>query len=306
MNASASSHLKKSWLINTIIARELLLYEKGDRLPAIQEYADRLSSSRGIVQNAFQSLLESGAVMLEKRGKRGTYLLGKNEARLLEAADLQYITGSLVPPVNFYATGLATGVSLTFAKSPIALNLAFMHSSQNRAMALSRMACDFTMVSANAAAILLKKFPDLKLAMRLEGAEYSPPLCLWSADHGACAISDGDSIAVDKNSNDQFETTMRLCEGKQVRIEYVPYLSTRLAFLHGRVNFVVLRAYEEIPGARCIPIPLELSGDVTTPAILVNSNNYAMDLIVQKYLDNALLVSIQQDVMQGRREPEFY
>lgn len=301
-----TSHLKKSWVISTMIARELLLCQNGDRLPAIQEYADRFTSSRGIVQNALARLQECGAVLLEKRGKRGTFLQHNNRAALLEAAGLLYITGSMAPPVNISVASLATGICLSFGGGPPSFNFAFMHSSENRAKALSRMVCQFVVVSRHSAEVLVRKYPDLAVALTLDGSAYESPLCLWSNRADVSEIKDGDSIAVDPNSNDQYEVTMRLCAGKQVRIQQEPYLSTRLSLINRKVDFVVLRQNEGLADCFALPIGQQQTVDMTVPAVLVNRNDYCMDCIVREFLDLSKIARVQGEVLNRRRLPEFY
>lgn len=306
ISSNNSNHLKKSWIIGAMIARELLLCKEGDKLPAIQEYANNFSSSRGVVQNALAQLQEDKTIILSKRGKLGTVLQKTNNEKLLKAADLQYMTGSMAPPIDENSASLATGISLSFKEGSPYFNFAFMHSSENRAKALNRMACDFIVVSKYSAKFLMEKYPDITIAITLDGSIYQSPLCLWSKNKDAKEIQNGNSIAVDPNSNDQYEATMKICEGKDVHLHKKPYLSTRLALINNDVDFVVLRQNEVLDGCYPIPITIEESVDATIPVIMINRNDYYMDRILCSKLNLSEIANIQNEVLASRRPPEFY
>lgn len=302
-----SAQYKKSWLISTKIARELIGLEEGDRLPTIAEYAQRFDSSRGIVQNALANFQTQEAVGLEKRGKVGTFITHLDLPKLFSLADLRYITASMPPPLNPYFSSLATGVCASIADCPATFNFGFMHSSESRAQALVRRVYDFVIVSYHSAQELVKKYPELEIARVLKKSVYSPPFILCSNRKGVRSISDGDRIVADPKSNDQYDVTMRLCKGKNVTMIHETYLATRHVYNSGRADFIVQREdeYKKKDTEEWIPIRNQNLG-ITYPAVLVNSANYGMDTIVQRYLNDDTISHVQQEVQAGRREISFY
>ena len=101
---------KKSWLVHACIARELVNCSVGERLPTIQEFTERLHSSRGIVQNALDELQDKGGISLEKRGKMGTFITALERETLFRLGGLEFITGTMPPPMTGDLTSLASGI----------------------------------------------------------------------------------------------------------------------------------------------------------------------------------------------------
>lgn len=303
---SMTAQYKKSWLVSTRIARDLLSCQVGDRLPTIQEFTQRLKSSRGIVQNALKLMQEQGAIQLDIKGKSGSFLTQMDRAKLFELADLHYITGSMAAPLAINFAGLATGICSAMDSCPTNFNFSFMHSSENRAKALSRMVYDFVVVSLHSAKQLEQKYPDLQMALVLAGSIYSSPLVLVSSRPEATELTDGSTIAADPHSNDQYTITQALCQGKDVRIVHAPYISTSALLAAGEVDFVVRRRTELPEGAPYIPLPIPQKEDMTLPVLLVNRHNYGIDRILRQYLAPSHIAETQAQVMAGRREPEFY
>jgi len=299
---------KKSWTIMTRIARDILCLSLGDQLPTVQEFSERYQSSRGIVQNALKELQDSDAITIEKRGKVGCFLTAVDGAKLFDAADLQYITGSMPPPFTDYHSSLATAVCSAFKPCPVTFNFAFMHSSDNRLRALQRVVYDFVIVSLHAAKALIKKCPDVEIAMVFDHCLYAPQFMLYSNIPGAMEITDGASVAVDPNSSDQYEITMKLCQGKQVNFICEPYIKSGDVFASGRADFVVFRNGERkrLAPAATIQIPQYQDEDMTIPAILVSKKRYALDRILAKYLSVELIHQVQQEVLSGQRGADFY
>ena len=56
------------------IAREIVFSEVGERIPSIIEYSQKYNISVGLIQKAFMSLQEEGAVEIERRGVLGSYI----------------------------------------------------------------------------------------------------------------------------------------------------------------------------------------------------------------------------------------
>lgn len=299
---------KKSWVISTIVARDMIGMTVGERLPTIAEYAQRLDSSRGVVQSALAMMESAGAIRLEKRGKSGTFLIESDLAKLFDLADMQYITASMPPPLNSSLAALATGVCVSMDNCPATFNFGFMHSSENRSKALVRQVYDFVIVSHYSAKKLVKLYPELSIALVMKKAYYSPKFYLYSNRMGVRHISDGDRIAADPNSNDQYDLTLAVCEGKKVEIVHEPYLSTRIVFENGSVDFVVQRSKDGLADRvifEQIEIP-EQTEDMMVAAVLVNKNNYGMDSIARRYLDDDTIAFTQEEVDAGRMRYSFY
>ena len=103
------SAYRKEWYVGACIAKGFLGTPVGSRIPTITEYAEDFASSRGIVQNALAKLEENGVILLDRQGKKGTYLMARQEESLFAQAGLSHLTASMPPPINRHFAGLATG-----------------------------------------------------------------------------------------------------------------------------------------------------------------------------------------------------
>jgi hypothetical protein len=303
-----SHKYKKSWLINTRIARDLIGFSAGDRLPTIQEFTQKHCSSRGIVQKALDGLQDSGAISLEKRGKMGTYISAVNPAALFRQGGLEYITATMPPAITGDLAGLATGICDAMEECPAPFNFAFIHGADKRGAALSRMVYDFAVTSQSAAGRIATRYPDLETMMLLDGCVYSPPFVLCSRQPGVWNISDGNTIAADPSSIDQYRLTKRFCRGKKARIIERPYVTCRALFISGGIDFLIHRDEAWIQEYKVPSIPLEYGrgSSYLLPAVLINKNNYNIGNILRAFLRPPLIAESQNAVLKHRKEMQIY
>jgi hypothetical protein len=280
----------------------------GDKLPTIQEFTQRLNSSRGIVQKALEEVQKSGGIVLEKRGKMGTYIGAVNQEILFRFGGLESITATMPSPVTREFAGLATGICDAMQNSPVPFNFAFIHGAGTRAAALSRMTYDFAVTSRSSANWIVARYPDLEMIMPLDGCIYSPPFMLCGNRPGARTIFNGAVLGVDPNSPDQYCLTERLCRGKKVRIIERPYITCRALFLSGEIDFLVYRceSWKYDPKKETIPLEDGQSEDYTIPAIVINKKNYNIGNILKSLLNPSIIAEGQSAVLEERREVQYH
>jgi DNA-binding transcriptional regulator YhcF (GntR family) len=303
-----SQKYKKSWLINTQVARDLIGCSAGGRLPTIQEFTQKYGSSRGIVQKALESVQKNKAITLEKRGKMGTYIGAADQKALFRLGELEYITATMPPAVTGDLAGLATGICDVMGECPVPFNFAFIHGAEKRGAALSRMIYDFAVTSQSAAGRIISRYPDLEVLMPLEGCVYSPPFVLCRKQPGARAVDDGDTVAADPSSTDQYLLTKRLCRGKKVRIIEKPYITCRALFISGEIDFLVYRNESWIQEYHVSTVPIENGekAEYIIPVILINRQNYNIGNILRAFLRPSLIADSQTAVLERRKEMQIY
>jgi hypothetical protein len=299
---------KKSWVINTWVARDMVGFSEGDKLPTIQEFTRKLNSSRGIIQKALETLQKNGGIVLEKRGKMGTYIGAINREILFRLGGLESVTATMPSPVTREFAGLATGICDAMQHCPVPFNFAFIHGAATRGAALSRMTYDFAVTSCSSAKRLTGEYPDLEMILPLTGCLYASPLVLCSNRPGVRSVFDGAVFGVDPNSPDHFYLTMRLCKGKKVRIVERPYITCRALFLSGEIDFLVFRdtVWKHDPKIETIPVDGGGDEEYVVPAVLVSKKNYNMGNILKSLLDPSIIAGGQSAVFEGRREVQYY
>ena len=100
----------KNGLSTKTLAKRMLCFEEGERIPTVTELNNEIHLARGTVQNAIKLLQKSGAVTLEAHGQSGTILKKKDVRKLLEIAGISHILGVMPLPYSKRYEGLATGL----------------------------------------------------------------------------------------------------------------------------------------------------------------------------------------------------
>ena len=317
------SPYRKEWYVGTSIAKGFLGMELNTRIPTITDFAATFECSRGIVQNALTFLEEQNAVVLDKQGKKGTYLMEKDEDQLFRYSGLNHLTASMPPPVNLHFAGLATGICNGMSQCPVPFTFAFVQGSENRVSALISGAYDFVVTTQSAAQLCVKENPEVEIAFPFEGCDYALPYKLYINKPGKTGIEDGMTIAIDPTSADHTAVTRRVCEGKNVTIKEMPLIRGIYAFYTGAIDCIVFRDGLEnnnnniinmvLKNDDCIPpvqiseVPIpEASRDLQLPVALVHRNNYGMSGILAKYLSGDTVGAIQKQVLSGSMVPQFY
>lgn len=315
---------KKDWLIRTRIARFMLETELNSKILTIQEYTELFDCSRGIVQNALDSLEQAGAITLDKRGKNGTFLTGKDEGKLFDNAGLHFITGSMPAPLSIHHAGLATGICQAMSKCSVPFTFAFVQGAKNRVEALLREVYDFVVVTRSAAEEAMARHPELEISFALDDCEYSFPYTLYLSRPGTTEIQNGMTVAADPTSTDQWELTQAAVRGKDVKLVEMPYISCNFAFLSGKADAVIMQG--ELTSSQpslnnwlftgerriamsdvsAIPIQGEKAEKLKQPVILINKNNYGIGGILKNYLGGNFISHIQRLVIEFKMAPQFY
>ncbi len=303
-----NSQYKKSWLTTSIIARELIGAKTGDRIPTIQEYVTMVNASRGVVQKALQVLQDEGAVVLEKLGKRGTFIKAVNEAALFQLAGINFIIGTMPMPGTKSFSGLVSGITCCMQNCPVPLNFAYMMGAGNRVDALKRGAFDFVVLSKSAAIQHATADPELEVIATLSNCTYANPyvFCSWGED--IVKPQDGMTIASDPKSTDQFRLTQQLlADTKNVKFITSAFVTSRALFLEHKIDCLVYPKDETLHsnGAWFHPLEAAKDHDLCVPAVLALRNNCAVKRILLMYLENDKIARIQKQVINNEIEPQF-
>ena len=314
---------RKECYVETCIAKGFLGTSEGSRIPTITEYAEAFSCSRGIVQNALNYLEEEKVITLDRLGKRGTFLLQKQEGELFWCSGLSHLTASMPPPINRHFAGLATGFCQGMSKCPVPFTFAFVQGSQNRVEFLLSGAYDFVVTTGYSGQLYEKLHPEIEVAFSFPKCEYALPHKLYINRPGVKQLEDGMTVAVDPSSLDQVAVTRKLCEGKNVRIEEMPFVSALYAFYSGSIDALLFRdgIRDEndnllslmigngikVDKQNLSEIPVRGSDPRMEEAVaLIHRENYGIKGILSNYLSGDQVGLIQHQVMNGSMLPRFY
>ncbi len=303
------------------LARDLFNYKKGERIPTIAEYLNKIDVSRGTLQNAFKELENKNAISFSRRGVIGTYITSIDYKIMWDLTNWNTITGTMPLPLNLNLEGITAGICKEMANRNISFNFAFVQGAMNRIRALNEMKYDFIVVS-KATAARVKDNDNLEVALYLNDVKYSHPFSLYHNFERFEGIQDGMSIAVDREALDQYETTMKLIGNKKVKIVYTSYISTLSLFLDKKVDLIVYRyegdnpshlvsrsdvSWSDLEKNHRIEIPKEdeMMDEVKT-AILVNKNNFGIKTFLQNNLSERNIIDVQKKVIAGEMSNKYY
>ncbi len=299
---------KKTWVVTTKIARQLISLPEGEKLPTVEHISDVLGTSHGIVQKALLTLEEDGCVEMKKQGRGGTVLIKKNAPLLFDAAGIRGITGAMPIPFSTCLAGLATGLYDVLSRCPAPFGFAFLHGAQTRVDALLRETYDFVVISRASGMLFLERHPELELLADYKSVQYSGNFALFINRKGATRLHDGFTVGVDQQYTDQMILTQLVCSGKKVRFVPMPYQRACSALVSGEIECLVACVDDIAVSDTFTVIPLETDGgpDLTTPVLLCNRNAFGMKNILSQYLNEERVCAEQQAVMSLSKDPCFY
>jgi YhfZ C-terminal domain/Helix-turn-helix domain len=133
------------------LARELLGYCPGQRLPTVVDYQERLGVGSGTIQSRIGALKAIGAIELAAHGHRGTYLVGRDVSELWHLARLGPLRGVMPLPEALEPVALAAGLRQEFERLGIPLELLYLRSAERRAQQVREGAAHFAVMSSVAA-----------------------------------------------------------------------------------------------------------------------------------------------------------
>lgn len=301
----------KSGLAIQNLSRMFFILDENSRIPTITDICNDFSLSRGIVQTSINYLCNNNVIELSKHGKKGTILNKKTMEKLSVLAGWDSVTGTMPLPLNRYLSSFTTAICHEFEQLPVNFSFAYVTGSKKRLQALKNMTYDFAIVSESTADFYLSQYDYLKKAFTFSGCLYSKPYYLYFRNPDITAISDGMKVPVDSNSCDQFYLSQKLCAGKNVTFVNVPYTNIVDAFNQGVVDCMVYRQESQLDN---FPIdysqPIELNDydakKVITPVMLTNTANYAIDLLLEHYLNLETIKTIQTKVIHHVLPVRFF
>lgn len=291
------------------LAQDLLTRRKGDRIPSISEYQEKLGVSRGTIQNGLNYLKERKAVTLMTRGHMGTFIEALDYPRLQECSFNKEILGSMPLPYSTCYQGLAT--ALFQLMSPYAFNLVYARGSGSRMKLLVSDVCQFSVCSLYAAEEAIRTNEDVEIALDLGPGTYLTRHMLIFRESGKMNIESGMRVAYDHDSMDHRRLT-ELMIGDVPNVELVEMKAhqTVKAIQTGQVDAgvwnldgILESGYKDL---NMVPIPITSeTAKYSSAAFVVSKNNREIAQLLRQVLRPEAVRQIQQGVQSGRIEADY-
>ena len=292
------------------VALILIRTEEGAPLPPIRHLATRFGSSVGATQMAIARLVDEGAVEIDSRPGRGTVLLHKNIGGLFAAIHQGPLLIALPLPSTERINGLATAIKASLTARGVEAYMVFIRGSRPRIAALAQERCHLAVVSRLAAFELIG--PAYEILLTLPPGSYVH-------EHRVFFVGDQPvsgrrmRVGIDPSSRD-FERLTEL-EFADVKVELIAlnYLRAVRAMEDGTIDAAILDTEDALmrfpPGlahrALSARVQTHLAGANLEAAFVGRAGNEVMQEIVASCLVPAEILRIQQDVIAGRRPPEY-
>lgn len=234
----------KNGLAAKFIARELIQFSEGERIPRVSDFTEKLSLGRGTVQGALRVLEEVHAISLESRGHLGTFLKKRDINLLYEIAGIGPVMGVMPLPYSRKYEGLATGIVEGFEEMNKKSGLAYMRGARRRIESLKTRRYDFAIMSQLAAEEAVQEFEGLEILHTLGAETYVTSHKVFFSKSNHDKITDGMRIGIDYSSADQANITLLECEGLDVELIKADYMQLFNMLKNGSIDAAVWNADE--------------------------------------------------------------
>jgi hypothetical protein len=170
--SEADEFLSQTGKVTIAVARLLLRYSTGDKLPRMMDLAHQLKSGNGTIQEAFNNLVKPGAITVEARGAQGSRLVAIDYTLLWRYAGNEWIIGSMPLPYTLRYEGLATALYAQLELSKLPFNMTYQRGSLSRGEMLRKNHYHFSIMSLLAAEQFVKEHPEVAIISQLPVGSY--------------------------------------------------------------------------------------------------------------------------------------
>ncbi|HEX7291617.1 MAG TPA: GntR family transcriptional regulator YhfZ [Conexibacter sp.] len=306
MSAAPSAYLTRAGHVSIEIAKQLILYQPGERVPTVQQFAEELRTGVSTVQRALAILTETGVLELVPRGKRGTFLQEIDRPGLWRAS-LQTVMVGLMPlPYTRRYEGLATGLRAQAETLGVPFSLAFMSGAASR-LDVVGVGEQFAIISALAAQLAREEGRQIEVCLDFGPQSYVEGHALvWAGKQRRRHPR----VGVSMRSYDQLELARREF-GDHAEYVDVPYLQV-LEHLRARHFDVTVWATDAMASVEDLPVtgltsPAALAAvPSNTAAVLVTAGDHAIThALLRHELDVDAVRRVQAEVLAGARVPHY-
>lgn len=307
MNTSLTAFTTKNGITISIIAKDFICADVGDRISTVSDYEKSINFARGTIQNSIKVLTLSGAVKLESRGALGTFIKEKDLTLLLQYAQITFLIGIMPLPYTRIYQGLATGILHTLqANLVIPVNMAYMRGAQKRADMIVNNRFDFAITSKYAALEYIKENSDIEIIQEFGDYTFLYNHVLIFADKSEDRIKSGMKIGVDYDSIDQSMLTKKVCEGLDVEFVSIQYNQLIEKLLHNEIDATVWSSDEvkHLSHFNIQPIMRE-NADNTIAVIIINKERQELTRLIGQMINPEEVRSIQNKVINEEMLPSY-
>ena len=301
----------KQQLVMMELARELISYEVGDRIDTISSYTKRFDTSRGVVQEALNTLEEEKAITRDKKGTLGTFLSNINYKKLW-IFTLGRIAGVSPLPYTKKHEGIATAIYNEMEKENIPFNFAYMQGAEKRIQCVLEGKYDFAVLSKESACTLIKKYNNIKIVMEFAQYSYLSGYALLYKDKDVLKKKKL-RVGRDLASSDHTKWMELLAKENELELEYIDIQYTQMvpAIMNGIIDGTIYNKDTiEKPGIfgdvyfEDLVINKDI-GDETRAVLVISNKSLGFSNLLNQIINEKEVTITQKQVIDGVRDPVY-
>lgn len=298
--------LSQTGRITMEVAKLLLGYSKGEKLPRMMDLARKLKSGNGTIQEAFNYLVKLGAISVEARGAQGSHLLDIDYTLLWRYAGNDWIIGSMPLPYTLRYEGLATALYAQLEASGLPFNMTYQRGSLSRGDMVRKGHYHYAIMSLLAAEHFVSRYSEVTIVGQLPTGSYVDEHILISR----VPREQIRRVGVDFSSLDE----VLLVEDEfatQPNLEKVPITHAQVLDLLQEERFDAIIWNRE--GIRVTPdtvrlLPLQGSAhkrEIATQAAVIARQDALVHNVLLRIFSSEDITRIQRDVFHRQRLPLY-
>lgn len=304
--------MSKNGHVAMLLAKELITYDVGDRIRTIEEYTRKFNTGRGTIQAALKFLQNEKAIILDCRGRLGTFIVDIDYKTLWAISGFGVIMGVMPLPYSKRYEGLATGLYKSFEKANIPFSLAFMRGAGKRLEALNLKKYDFAITSKLAANYEISNYSNIDILHEFGKKSYVGSHKIIFRDSTKSKIEDGMRIGIDTSSPDQYLLTKYECEGKEVKYIETFYNQFIRKLENDEIDAAIWNEDEIKEKSLDLnirspknPKAVEINKNDTVAVLVVNNENKELKTVINKFIDLDVIEGIQKKVLNNEIIPKY-
>lgn len=287
------------------IALEVMSMRQGGRLPPVQVLASKTGVGNGTVAAALETLEAANAIVLEAKGRLGTYVQKIDYALLWQLSGSSSFSVALPLPYTLRYEAMATALQESFLNAKLPISLIFIRGANERAKAVREGRADAAVVSAFAANHLFDLVTVTNFGM------YT-----YVSGHGIIikkgkTVEDSNlRLAVDQSSIDQAELSRKYFpEVSESQIVTVSYHKLYELIEIGEIDAAVWNMDELSkfisPNVEVMRLPETTSQDNTAATLIAAPKGRGSTAVVEDIVSDKRLLETFNEVLSGSRRPTY-
>jgi len=303
------NNLKRDEILRRLSAYFISL-EPGSEIETVRAIAASMQVSTGIISEVITLLEELGAIRIERRGKLGSYLIDQSASLLWKTAIQEPLVIAHTLPSNRRYEGLAAALKEVFQQAGIEIFFTFIRGSCTRLKALRNRSCHVAIMSQFAAEGMLGESENMAVVLNAGSFVKAHRLYIRSDLEGNKACL---SAAIDPDSYDQMHISQIEFKNRSIQYKKITFMNIHRYLDEKEVDMAVWTE-EDMQGFLSSQIVMRKLSDTTEKildrrntkaALVVRSDDFATEQLIKKTIVNNALSSIQQEVIKGKRIPEY-